>query len=415
MSKKSKKLKISNSEEENIDRPDWMNSDFFSEILRKNENESIDVTDFDIKIATKKGDNYASVMYRCVVNYKLNIDETTFKRKSLIVKVTPPGDIRTKVMEKSNLYPREIHAYSELLVKVEELLKSINDETQLSPRCIYTTDTPKKLLVFEDLSEQGYQMNDRKKGLDLDESILCLVKLAKLHACSIILHDRDPTIMNMYREGIITPNPSRQDFMIFYKLNARAFTELVNTFDGFDELKKKLKGFEERILPKGYELYTRDDNSLNVLNHDDLWVNNIMFKYNDDGDKLEDLLMFDYQLSYWGSPGIDLNFFLYGSVRDDLREEQFYFLIKKYYDTFADVLKKLDYKGNIPTLQDIHIEIIKTGFHGKHIAITINRCQLLIKFYNYRGHRFDLSSTISIDGKLRISRNGRILEGVEGG
>jgi thiamine kinase-like enzyme len=88
----------------------------------------------------------------------------------------------------------------------------------------------------------------------------------------------------------------------------------------------KLKNFGQTMISKGIELYKRDDRSFNVFNHNDVWINNLMYKY--ENARVKDVLLLDYQLSCWGSPAIDLNYFLYGSIRDDVREKNFDKLIR---------------------------------------------------------------------------------------
>jgi thiamine kinase-like enzyme len=94
----------------------------------------------------------------------------------------------------------------------------------------------------------------------------------------------------------------------------------------WETIASKLKNFGQTMISKGIELYKRDDRSFNVFNHNDVWINNLMYKY--ENARVKDVLLLDYQLSCWGSPAIDLNYFLYGSVRDDVREKNFDKLIR---------------------------------------------------------------------------------------
>jgi thiamine kinase-like enzyme len=81
----------------------------------------------------------------------------------------------------------------------------------------------------------------------------------------------------------------------------------------WETIASKLKNFGQTMISKGIELYKRDDRSFNVFNHNDVWINNLMYKY--ENARVKDVLLLDYQLSCWGSPAIDLNYFLYGSVK----------------------------------------------------------------------------------------------------
>lgn len=293
---------------------EWMTKTFFAKVLKTNE---LNINKFTIEIATKKGDNYASIMYRAVINY---VDSTT---KCLIIKVTPPGEIRSIIMENNFLYPKEMQFYDEILPAIYKMLHSIGLNTKLSPECYFTCNEPKKLLIFEDLKDLGYVMHDRKIELTKQETLLILTKLAKFHAASVILEKQNPNIMNLYRKGNITTDPNRQDFLVFYTVNAKMLRKLAEYIGCSKEILDKLDKFIGKIIEKGVQLYTRDEESFNVFCHNDLWINNFMFKYGQSTDEIEDILFLDYQLSYWGSPGIDLNYLFYGSVNITVLKENF--------------------------------------------------------------------------------------------
>uniref|UniRef100_A0A1Q3FNC1 Putative ecdysteroid kinase n=1 Tax=Culex tarsalis TaxID=7177 RepID=A0A1Q3FNC1_CULTA len=312
--------------------------------------------------ATKKGDNYASEMYRVEIEYAM---DGKLYSCTKILKVIPSGEIQRKVMEKNNIFPREIAVYRDILPRIQKLLQSIGDPVKISPTCNYTTDDPKTMLVFDDLKKCGYQMVDRRIGLDLEQTKLVLKKLAKLHACSAIVYQEDTAVMEPVMEGAISTNPNRQDFLIFYKLCARQVVKLVESWKdpSFGEILIKLRNLPNTTIAKGCQVYTRDDSVFNVLNHDDVWISNLMFKY-DDKVTLNDVLLLDYQLAYFGSPGVDLNYFLNGSIKEEIREKHWLELIRYYHTILTETLRKLQYSGNSPTLQDIHVEIIRTGFHS---------------------------------------------------
>ncbi|XP_058817294.1 uncharacterized protein LOC131680598 [Topomyia yanbarensis] len=351
---------------------DWINGELLQQLLKaehaSSENQSLEILKYSVCAATKKGDNYASEMFRATIEYVMDNEQRKCTR---ILKVIPSGDIQRIVMEKNNIFPREIAVYKDILPRIHRLLKSIGDLTVISPKCTLTTDHPKVMLVFEDLKENAYQMVDRKRGLDKDQTILVLRKLAKLHACSAVVHKEYPEIMEPVLEGAISTNPNRQDFLVFYKMCARQVVKLV---DGWKETKfepilEKLRNLPETTIAKGCQVYTRDDSVFNVLNHDDVWTSNMMFKYTDG--IADDVLLLDYQLAYFGSPGVDLNYFLYGSVEPELRKRCWLEFIREYYDILKDTLQKLRFEGPIPSLQEIHVEIMRTGYHSTNAVFCL--------------------------------------------
>lgn len=301
---------------------DWITAELLERTLLAEEGANecrFRVVGHKVEAATKKGDNYASEMYRVIIEYEMDGKRHKCTR---IMKVIPSGDIQRKVMEKNNIFPREIAVYRDILPRISKLLQSIADPVQISPVCTYTTDDPKTMLVFEDIKEREYQMVDRRIGLNLEQTKLVLRKLAKLHAGSAVVYQEDPEVMEPVMEGAITTNPHRQDFLVFYKMCARQVVKLVESWSdpSYGEILEKIRNLPNTTIAKGCQVYTRDDAVFNVLNHDDVWTSNLMFRY-EDKVTLNDVLLFDYQLAYFGSPGVDLNYFLNGSVQDEIREK----------------------------------------------------------------------------------------------
>ena len=176
--------------------------------------------------------------------------------------------------------------------------------------------------------------------------------------------------MKFFEEGSISSNPNRGDFLIFYRLNARTASEVTSEWgEKYASISKKLKALEYTINEKGFKLYLSDEKTFKVLNHNDMWIPNIMFKYQEK--MLQEVLFLDFQLSYFGSPGVDLNYLLYGSVQDKVRETSMKDLIYEYHTELSVALENLNYKQNCPTLQDIHEEISKTAFHAVNTALCL--------------------------------------------
>jgi len=142
------------------------------------------------------------------------------------------------------------------------------------------------------------------------------------------------------------------------------------------EISVKLQKLEATIVDKGCDVYIRDEKSFSVFNHNDLWIPNIFYKC-DENELIHDILFIDFQMPYFGSPGIDLNFIIYGSLTEDTRTSFSKKLLRAYHETLQDVLIALDYKKKIPTLHDIHIEVLKYGFNGVLAAM----CEVPLLFY----------------------------------
>jgi len=80
------------------------------------------------------------------------------------------------------------------------------------------------------------------------------------------------------------------------------------------------------------------------------------------------LFQLDFQLAYVGSPAVDLNYFLFGSFNENVRKVHYKYVIHTYHRVLQQTLEKLKYQGHIPTLKEIHIDLIKNSLIGELFA-----------------------------------------------
>lgn len=81
--------------------------------------------------ASVKGDHYASIMFRCRVNYRFAQNASPVKR-SLIIKTLPMEEgMKREMLMESKLFETEIAMYSEMLPKIEKILADCGEPTKL--------------------------------------------------------------------------------------------------------------------------------------------------------------------------------------------------------------------------------------------------------------------------------------------
>lgn len=227
-------------------------------------------------------------------------------------------------------------------------------------------------MVFEDLKVSGFTMADRKLLLDMDHCKLTMKKLGRFHAASIIHVDRYPNSFEKYNFGIINSGEKANEMMFGMISNGiEDITSVAATWGKeYENVVENLIKNKEKFITKIIESASSEFDTLKVLNHGDLWVNNMMFKYNDETKKPTDVIFVDYQLSYYSSPGLDLNYFLNTSptceARENCREE----IILTYYKSLTKALKEFGYK-KIPTIGDIVKEIERKEFFGLFACLAI--------------------------------------------
>lgn len=175
--------------EDELVSPDWINTAFFEKVLRSYENDSeIVVADYKVSPASKKGDHYASVMYRIKIDY---VSPKTEKNKniSVILKTEPFVDGEKKdIIKKINLFDCEIKMYSETLPEMQKLISMTGDNRRMHPSLVYHSNDPAPILIFEDVSPLGYE-TCKDYGVDHELSELAFHRLGQIHAASMVLEE----------------------------------------------------------------------------------------------------------------------------------------------------------------------------------------------------------------------------------
>lgn len=176
-----------------------MNDEFFAEILAHHEKEpDVQIMNSKTSPATAKGDHYASIMFRVQVEYSTRSGKFA---KSLIMKTMPEEEgFKKDFLGDAMFFPIEIAMFTEILPKIEAILREAGDQTKLCANSIYHSLKPRQVMVFEDLVPQGYEVI-RKRPISWTEIDAALGKLAKWHAVSFKLLKENPEMFEYDVQG----------------------------------------------------------------------------------------------------------------------------------------------------------------------------------------------------------------------
>ncbi|XP_030382235.1 uncharacterized protein LOC115629807 isoform X2 [Scaptodrosophila lebanonensis] len=349
-------------ERQATDPPKYLNEDFFKAALEDGLRDMrVDIKKIIFAESSGGGENYCSKIYRAKALYrssKRQLDEEL----ALIVKsiaITPA----TQFLEELAVYLREKIFYFDVLGKLEVL---IGDGSKFGAKCLYTTREPIQTIVFDDLTQYGYKLASRQSGLNEEHCVVILKKLGKFHASSMVLAEKEPTVREHFTSGMLDENYIRTNerFINFMTLQLSTLASVVAKWPGYEQLAEKLyrhcDNIKENLVMTGRPI----PGEITVLNHGDLWVNNFMYKYDDaQPTRPIDAIFVDFQNSFFGSPGCDINFFLNSSVQLDVLINRREYLIQTYYESLRDSLERM-HSEFIPTYEDIQHEIRARELYG---------------------------------------------------
>ncbi|XP_069678755.1 uncharacterized protein [Periplaneta americana] len=343
----------------------WLNKNFLETALRSYRKPSnLRVTKFDVKAAVGKGDNYCSDLYRVKVHVS---DGSVY---NLIIKreLSEDGEI-ARIVKNSTVFSREIYMYSTTAVELAKILQEAMPGLRQEFAARYVYSCPGTVVV-EDLCAQGFRMAERRQGLDLSHCSLVMRTLARFHAASAALYERDPDSMSHYDDNFYAEPAIREGLHNFVAGSLRSVAAAVEKWPGYAErYAEKLRTLADVMLERLIETTMRDDKALNVANHGDLWINNMLFRYS--GEQVKDLRFVDFQFVHFSSPGIDLQYFFHTSPIDDVRLHHTDELIKEYHNTLCDTLSALGLSHKKITLQELWKEYHKQMIFGVHGACCV--------------------------------------------
>ncbi len=84
----------------------------------------------------------------------------------------------------------------------------------------------------------------------------------------------------------------------------------------------------------------------------------------------------DFQFCCWTSPTIDLHYFMNTSLTNELRLNHQDELLQFYHSELTRMLRSLQYKKHIPTLQEFHVQFKENSFFGLMSSLLIQPIQI---------------------------------------
>ncbi|XP_062133619.1 uncharacterized protein LOC133843874 [Drosophila sulfurigaster albostrigata] len=353
--------------EQNISVPEYLNEGFFVETLEEGLRESkVTLYEINFEWGSNPGDNYCSAIYRVLLNFARWADgkeSTKRENLSLIVKTIPISP-DTQFLEDVSVFIKEKQTYTDILPRLDIL----SNGSKFGAKYYHSIKTPVQTIVFNDLKVDGFKVASREAGLDWDHASLILQQLGKFHATSMVLAQKDSEIVKQYTRGMLSEDTllKSDTFENMFNGFLKGLIKASATWPGYEKITKHLQRFSDNfrsILVKAAK--PKPGDRYVVLNHGDMWTNNFMYAYENKSkpESPTNAIFVDFQLSFYGSPACDLNFFLNTSIKLDLMKNRREELIKVYYQAFKEALEYARYE-KIPSYEDLLWELRSREIYG---------------------------------------------------
>ncbi|CAB0032799.1 unnamed protein product [Trichogramma brassicae] len=324
----------------------------------------IEVKALSIRPATNKGDNYTSDMFRVSLDYVSGGRE---KKTSLVVKSEPLTDgIHKDMISRSTLFSTEIRMMSDSLTKMNGFLAP---GQKLNGRGLYTQKENPPMLVIEDLQPLGFRMADRESGLDYPHCLLAVKGLARFHASSVALCEKEPEQKDWYRRGIFVNQPD--EVKQFFTQGARSLAQEAANWPELDQrIVEKIRRIADDIYERGSGVSDCRSHDFNVINHGDFWVNNMLFKYDANNRPIGHIFV-DFQLCLYSSPGVDLQYFFNTSLSDDMLLAKESALLEAYLAELEAVMKAAGCRTRAPSMAELQRMMRERATYGMVASFTV--------------------------------------------
>ncbi|KAL5288767.1 hypothetical protein ACFFRR_009151 [Megaselia abdita] len=302
-------------------------------------------------------------MLRILVIY--NNSKSADLELHLIVKAMPVEEgLKKTTLENNKVFDVEVKVYKEVIPVFEKYLKLLNESNSLNCKCFLASMNPQPMLVFEDLGEKGFKRIVRRAG-NKDVAMKALDKIAKWHALSFKANADGHQKFKEFSNGFFTKNDWKE--IPIFKDGFKFFLEMLKSRQEFEAFVPKFEKYiNEDPLTKTQDALKYKNMNWLVLNMGDIHYGNLMFSEKEGS--VDDVMLFDYQLTFWGPAVSDLIYVLYMYIDSDERILKRDEIIYKYFKVFTETLRGLNHSGEYPKLTDLHKDFL--SFKAFEIMMT---------------------------------------------
>lgn len=226
-------------------------------------------------------------MFRASVSYTIRGEQ---RDESVIVKIKPFLDgMKKDMVEKTSFFQTEGRVYTDILPVMQDMLKNIKDPEILAPGLIHFAMNP-DILIFVDVAPEGFVM--QHLPVPFPKASQVARKLAKFHALSyFIAEERGESVYESYTDSFFNQEFGMEGDINFIEEAFKSLAQLVGEWGPvMVEVQKRLEILTPGIVAKLKTIVEkqRKGSGINVLNHGDFHIRNLLFRpHSDDNQHFE--------------------------------------------------------------------------------------------------------------------------------
>lgn len=332
-------------------------------------NESVEILSITNQPLLEKALNFCSEVCTVAVDYMANSkngksreDHTTF-----FVKLLPSSEFSKSMVDQQDLFLVELRVFRDILPMISQVI-----DHPVGPRLWFHCTDP-TALIMENLNEHRFVMKNIQRGLSFEHCCLVLRIMAKLHAGSVAIHEKEPELIESLKTGGILSRKCPKAYFRLIEVSLRIVGEQIKGWSDEKCVSAAPKMIEMansigEECPKSYEY---DTDEFCVLNHGDCWINNIMFKENERGQPV-DLRLVDFQMAVYSSPAIDLHYFLNICPEFSIIYDKDDYFVELYLNTLKETMEKIKCKTIPPTMQQLKQALHKRRAYAVFAGVVLH-------------------------------------------
>ncbi|XP_002087381.3 uncharacterized protein LOC6526259 [Drosophila yakuba] len=325
----------------------------FQQVIEPHLPEGCTLDSYSSSYLTKPGDNYGSIMLS--VQAKVRSADGAVTDLPVIAKLPPlTNDLYWQIFQPERTCITENAVYQYLSPELDKLQL----ESGILPAHLFdgfpryygsriSLDTRSAkvdrdaVLIQENVTKHGYRPGNRHRAYSLAETVLILHYLARYHALPIALRLKKPQVYEEYvrpyfKKFDMNSNIDKAETEIMDSEILKDIKSVTSDEREVNRVKELLKMFQD--FQAGSDV---DDGPFTTLVHGDLWINNMMLKYGEEGTPLK-VKIVDFQIAQYGSLVHDIIFLLFSSVDVNVLEDNFYNFLTIYYNAFIQTLRSVN-------------------------------------------------------------------------